>query len=363
MTPQFRKAVTKYGPRMMRDLTLDSIKVAGFFGNMAVESDQFRALQEYKPTIKGSKGGWGWVQWTGPRRRQFDAFAKSEGYALDDEEAFYQFLLHELQTTERGALAAVRKTTTVDEAAEVVMKRYERPGIPHLDKRKQYAREALEVLESVAGGSKSPKALLGSLKSLWPGSKNTDDGTVGTKGDPTVYRMQERLKALGYYKGILDGIPGRGTKAAVNEARQDNDMGEGTYDAEFLAALPTMPKAEVSEARRKLSRAEAKEHDPEAFKATGLMTKIGLGTLGTGTVSATGALDKAQEYAEKARGLHDQADSISDTVQLLSSPLLKPLLWVAQHPTLLLVVLGAILLTVGVLGARKIHKAIRRGHR
>lgn len=355
MTPQFRKAVTKYGPRMMRDLTLDKIKVAGFFGNMAVESDQFRALQEYKPTIKGSRGGWGWVQWTGPRRRQFEAFAKSEGYALDDEEAFYQFLLHELQTTERSALAAVRKTSTVEEAAEVVMKRYERPGVPHLDKRKQFAREALEVLETVAGSS---RGLLGFLK--LPSRKNTDEDT---KGDPTVYRMQERLKALGYYKGILDGIAGRGTRDAVTAARLDNDMGEGTYDAEFLAALPTMPKAEVSEERRKLSRKEAKEHDPEAFQATGLMTKIGLGTLGTGTVSATGALDKAQEYAEKARGLHDQADSISDTVQLLSSPLLKPLLWVAQHPTLILVVLGAILLTVGVLGARKIHKAIRRGRR
>lgn len=360
MTPQFRKAVTKYGPRMMRDLTLDKIKVAGFFGNMAVESDQFRALQEYKPTIKGSKGGWGWVQWTGPRRRQFDAFAKAEGYALDDEEAFYQFLLHELQGTESGALAAVRKTTTVEEAAEVVMKRYERPGIPHLDKRKQFAREAHEVLESATGATGGLKGALGSLKSFWPGSKNTDEAT---KGDPTVYRMQERLKDLGYYKGILDGIAGRGTRDAVTAARLDNDMGEGTYDAEFLAALPTMPKAEVSEERRKLSRKEAKEHDPEAFQATGIMTKIGLGAVGTGGVSATGVLDKAQEYAEKARGLHDQADSISDTVQLLSSPLLKPLLWVAQHPTLLLVVLGAILLTVGVLGARKIHKAIRRGHR
>lgn len=362
MTPQFRKVVTKYGPRMMRDLTLDKMKVAGFFGNMAVESDQFRALQEYNPTIKGSRGGWGWVQWTGPRRRQFEAFAKAEGYALDDEEAFYQFLLHELQTAERSALAAVRKTTSVEEAAEVVMRRYERPGVPHLDKRKQFAREALGVLGEVDGS----KGLLGKLKSLVPGvskPKNTDEGTEGTKGDPTVYRMQERLKALGYYKGILDGIPGRGTKAAVTAARMDNDMGDGTWDSEFLAALPTMSKAEVSEARRKLSRKEAKEHDPEAFQATGLMTKIGLGAVGTGGVSATGALDKAQEYAEKARGLHDQADSISDTVQLLSSPLLKPLLWVAQHPTLILVVLGAILLTVGVLGARKIHQAIRRGHR
>lgn len=355
MTPQFRKVVTKYGPRMMRDLTLEKFMVAGFFGNMAVESDQFRALQEYKPTIKGSKGGWGWVQWTGPRRRQFDAFAKAEGYALDDEEAFYQFLLHELQGSERSALVAARKATTVEEAAEVVMRRYERPGVPHLDKRKQFAREALQVLDETQGSPGITKGLLGALK-----RKNTDDVT---KGDPTVYRVQKKLKALGYYKGILDGLEGRGTKAAVSAARADHDMDDGGIDQEFLAALDTLDKQEPSEVRKSLSLKEAKEHDPEAFAPTGLMTKVGLGALGTGGVSATGALDKVQEFTEKAQGIHGQVSSITDAAQVLSSPFLKPLLWVAQHPMLLLLVLGAILLAAGVFGARKIHAAIRKGQR
>jgi peptidoglycan hydrolase-like protein with peptidoglycan-binding domain len=354
MTPQFRQAVTKYGPRLKNDLDLELFQAAAFFGNFAVESDQFRALQEYKPVVSGSRGGWGWAQWTGPRRRLFEAYAKAQGFKLDDPEAFYGFLIHELEGPERGALAAVKKTTSVEQATETVMKRYERPGVPHLDKRKQYAREALELLESTEGSSKGPKALLGLLN-----RKNTDV----TKGDPEVYRVQKKLKELGYYKGLLDGIEGRGTRMAVSAARLDHDMEPGGIDQEFLEALDSLGPAEVSESRQNLSMAEAKDHDPDAFAPTGLMTKVGLGATGLGGVSASGALDKVQEFTEKAQGIQGQVSSVTDAAQMLSSPLLKPLLWIAQHPTLIIAVLGVILVAAGVFGARKIHTAMRNGKR
>ncbi|MDP4024468.1 phage tail tip lysozyme [Methylobacterium sp. NEAU 140] len=148
MTPQFRAAVTAYGPRFMADLGLDKLETAGIFGNLAVESDQFRALQEYKPVVSGSRGGWGWPQWTGPRRRQFEAWAAAKHFKLDDPEAFYQYMLVELRGPEAVALGKLRATTTLDRATEAFMLGYERPGTPHLDRRKAFALEALHVLEA-----------------------------------------------------------------------------------------------------------------------------------------------------------------------------------------------------------------------
>lgn len=161
MTPQFKAAVETYGPRFMTDLGLDKLKVAGIFGNLAVESDQFRALQEYKPVVAGSRGGWGWPQWTGPRRRAFEAWAAEKGFKFDNPEAFYGYMLVELRGSEVGALTALRATTTLDRATEVFMLKYERPGVPHLDKRKAYALEALYVLQDALAAREAVKKDLG----------------------------------------------------------------------------------------------------------------------------------------------------------------------------------------------------------
>lgn len=161
MTPQFKAAVETYGPRFMTDLGLDKLKVSGIFGNLAVESAQFTALQEYKPVVAGSRGGWGWAQWTGSRRRAFEAWAAEKGFKLDSPEAFYGYMLVELRGSEVGALTALRATTTLDRATEVFMLKYERPGVPHLDKRKAYALEALRVLEATLTAREAVKKDLG----------------------------------------------------------------------------------------------------------------------------------------------------------------------------------------------------------
>jgi hypothetical protein len=58
MTPQFQAAVEKFGPRFKADLGLTNLQVCGIFGNLAVESGQFKLLQEVAPTVKGSRGGY-----------------------------------------------------------------------------------------------------------------------------------------------------------------------------------------------------------------------------------------------------------------------------------------------------------------
>jgi hypothetical protein len=59
-------------------------------------------------------------------------------------------VFRELVGPERGALAAVKKATTVRDAAKIVMEKYERPGIEHLDMRIDWAELALELYEEAA---------------------------------------------------------------------------------------------------------------------------------------------------------------------------------------------------------------------
>lgn len=57
---------------LMRDFPWDLDDAASALGNIGHECAGFTALQETKPTVPGSRGGFGWNQWTGPRRRNFE---------------------------------------------------------------------------------------------------------------------------------------------------------------------------------------------------------------------------------------------------------------------------------------------------
>lgn len=107
----------------------------GFAGNFAVESRMDPGINEIAPLVPGSRGGFGLAQWTGPRRRQFEAYAQQRGARLDDMDAQLDFLMHELGTTEKGAASAIMAAKTPEEAARLVSERFLRPGIPHLDRR------------------------------------------------------------------------------------------------------------------------------------------------------------------------------------------------------------------------------------
>jgi hypothetical protein len=100
---------------LVRDLSLTPEQAAGIVGNLAAESGLL-AVQERHP-IAG-RGGWGYAQWTGPRRNAFEAWARAKGYALDSYEANYGFLLRELLTTQARSLRHLRLTRTAKAAAE-----------------------------------------------------------------------------------------------------------------------------------------------------------------------------------------------------------------------------------------------------
>lgn len=122
-------------------LGLTHEQAAGLVGNLATETGNFKHMQELNPVVEGSRGGWGYAQWTGPRRKQFESYAAGRGLALDSYEANLDFIVHEFNTTERGAYNKLLAAGSTEEAALAVMNGYLRPGIPHADSRIGYAQE------------------------------------------------------------------------------------------------------------------------------------------------------------------------------------------------------------------------------
>jgi Phage tail lysozyme len=83
------------------------------------------------------------AQWLGARLAALNSFAAGKNTtASGNAEVQFEFIWHELTTTEKSTLAALKKTTTPAAAATVFSQKYERPSKPELTKRIAYANEA-----------------------------------------------------------------------------------------------------------------------------------------------------------------------------------------------------------------------------
>ena len=107
----------------------------GIVANMIAESRLDPGINEIAPLVEGSRGGYGLNQWTGPRRRQYEAFAADRGVQPNDLNAQLDFTLWELQNTEKGAWNALQGVNDPIEAARIYSEKFLRPGIPHMDRR------------------------------------------------------------------------------------------------------------------------------------------------------------------------------------------------------------------------------------
>lgn len=143
----FRQKAPGIMRRLRDDLGLSPEQAAGVLGNIGVECDQFRHMQEIRP-IRG-RGGFGWMQWTGPRRVAFEAWAQQRGFDIRSDDANYGFLVTELKGSEARSLASLRRQTTAEAAAEDFMEKFERPGVPNLGNRARLARVALADYKAV----------------------------------------------------------------------------------------------------------------------------------------------------------------------------------------------------------------------
>src|SRR3990167_7362477 len=151
MTPLFRQKSVRIMRDLLNDFPINFEDAAAIVGNLGHESGGFKHLQELKPTVAGSKGGTGWAQWTGPRRRAFEAWCKANKLKPSSDEANYGYLVVELRGSEKAAIPATKKAKGLAAKVRAFELNFERAGVKHYQSRTKYAADALEAYMAVAG--------------------------------------------------------------------------------------------------------------------------------------------------------------------------------------------------------------------
>ncbi len=115
---------------------LTHVQACGVLGNIQQESGFNTDVLGFDGT-----GSVGLCQWLGPRKRQLQEFARRRGEPYTDWEVQTDFIMRELRTTEKVAMAKLQATTSAASAALVFSRFYERPhqNYAHNDKRMAYA--------------------------------------------------------------------------------------------------------------------------------------------------------------------------------------------------------------------------------
>lgn len=152
----FREKCREFMPKLMADFDLTVEDAAAIFGNLGHESGGFRTLQEKKPMIPGSRGGYGWAQWTGPRRRKYEAYCARNKLDPASDKANYGYLFVELRGAEKAAIASVRRAKGLRRKVEAFELAFERAGVKHYDSRETWARVALAAAQEAKLPERQP---------------------------------------------------------------------------------------------------------------------------------------------------------------------------------------------------------------
>lgn len=135
--------------QLMADFPIDTQEAAAIVGNLGYECMGFTAFQELAPTVKGSRGGWGWPQWTGPRRRAFERWCKRTRKDPASDEANYGYLFLELKGLEGSEGAAIGKLRSAPNDLKSQVIAFElaflRAGKKNYEGRLRYAMWAIEA--------------------------------------------------------------------------------------------------------------------------------------------------------------------------------------------------------------------------
>lgn len=131
--------------KLKEDFGFSTLDAAAVIGNAGHESLGFEKMQEIKPVVAGSRGGYGWFQWTGPRRREFEAYCSRNKLDINSREANYAFLWVELNGTEKAAVSKTKNAVGLEAKVKAFEMAFERAGVKHYDKRNEWARKALDA--------------------------------------------------------------------------------------------------------------------------------------------------------------------------------------------------------------------------
>lgn len=243
--------------RLMKDFGLKDFQAAGAVGNLSHETQGFTKLQEVNP--KSGRGGLGLAQWTGPRRADFEKFA---GANTADPETNYQFLKKELQTTEAASMAALKKTTSLEDATKSFQDNFERPGVEHFDRRLTAAQDVMRnqsiVKQSapMMGNAGAQYDRIGGLmenKGIMQQVKGLTLHHTGGRGDPSsvVNTLNQRGLGVQYIMDRNGKIFQTGADAQIQSHMRNAQNGSGLSNANTLG-MEVIAKndADVTEAQR-----------------------------------------------------------------------------------------------------------------
>lgn len=148
LRPQSRgeALTTDIGVRLMGDLMdefgLTKEQAAAFVGNLAQETGDFKFMQEIDPVVEGSKGGWGFAQWTGQRRKNFEAWAEANDLDPASYEANWGYLKKELteaddeiQNMGINTISGLKDIYDLEEATKFISNSFLKPGKPNIGRR------------------------------------------------------------------------------------------------------------------------------------------------------------------------------------------------------------------------------------
>lgn len=111
------------------------VAARAFAEEFVSESGLDPAINERQPLVPGSRGGFGLAQWTGPRRRQLEEFARERGASPADPGVQFDFLAWELQNTESAAAPNIFNADTVEGARAAIITDFLRPAAVNQDRR------------------------------------------------------------------------------------------------------------------------------------------------------------------------------------------------------------------------------------
>lgn len=186
----FEAKVAAYAPRLAKDTGISVQAAAGILGQLGHESEGLNpTINERNPIVKGSRGGVGWAQWTGPRRRQFEQFV---GDGPMDDEANYNFLLAELKGPEGRVLEEIRRVNDPLRAGRIFTDRFLRPGIPGYASRDKWASRAANVVSRhLSGGGGSNSLAGGAMDDTLPPNEAGEDEVIFTPEDAAAIPVLE----------------------------------------------------------------------------------------------------------------------------------------------------------------------------
>ena len=147
-TALFRRKAPTVMRQLIADFSLDATSAAAILGNIGHECAGFDVMQETKPVVPGSRGGFGWCQWTGNRRLAMEAYCHRNGLDPASDKANYAWLFVELTSSEKAAIAAVRRPGSLVDKVKAFELAFERAGVKHFESRIRWAEMALATFEN-----------------------------------------------------------------------------------------------------------------------------------------------------------------------------------------------------------------------